>query len=40
MRKTPFLFLTVFGEMCWASPAPARGALFLRGVEHLYCIKP
>jgi outer membrane protein assembly factor BamB len=26
-------------EMCWASPAPARGALFLRGVEHLYCIR-
>jgi outer membrane protein assembly factor BamB len=25
-------------EMCWASPAVSRGALFLRGVEHLYCI--
>jgi outer membrane protein assembly factor BamB len=27
-------------EMCWSSPAPAHGALLLRGVEHLYCIKP
>jgi outer membrane protein assembly factor BamB len=26
-------------EMCWSSPAAARGALFLRGVDHLYCIK-
>jgi outer membrane protein assembly factor BamB len=26
-------------EMCWASPAVADGALFLRGVDHLYCIK-
>jgi outer membrane protein assembly factor BamB len=27
------------GETCWASPAPANGALFLRTVEHLYCIR-
>ncbi len=27
-------------EMCWATPAVCGGALFLRGVEHLYCIKP
>src|SRR5689334_4564179 len=27
-------------EMCWSSPAPAHGALFLRGVEYLYCIRP
>ena len=27
------------GEMCWSSPAVAGGALFLRTVEHLYCIK-
>jgi outer membrane protein assembly factor BamB len=27
-------------ELCWSSPAPARGALFLRTAEHLYCIKP
>jgi outer membrane protein assembly factor BamB len=26
------------GEMCWASPAVAGGALLLRGVDHLYCI--
>lgn len=26
-------------EMCWSSPAAAGGALFLRGVDHLYCIK-
>src|SRR5262249_26009033 len=26
-------------EMCWASPAIAHGALFLRGVDNLYCIK-
>jgi outer membrane protein assembly factor BamB len=26
-------------EMCWSSPAVAAGALFLRGVDHLYCIK-
>jgi outer membrane protein assembly factor BamB len=27
------------GETCWASPAIAQGALFLRGAEHLFCIK-
>lgn len=27
-------------EMCWATPAVAAGALFLRGGDHLYCIKP
>jgi hypothetical protein len=26
-------------EMCWSSPAIAGGALFLRSVEYLYCIK-
>jgi outer membrane protein assembly factor BamB len=26
-------------EMCWATPAVANGALFLRTVEQLYCIK-
>ena len=25
-------------ELCWSSPAPAHGMLFLRGVETLYCI--
>jgi outer membrane protein assembly factor BamB len=27
------------GSMCWSSPAVASGALFLRTVDHLYCIK-
>jgi outer membrane protein assembly factor BamB/Spy/CpxP family protein refolding chaperone len=27
-------------EMCWASPAVGGGALFLRTVDALYCIKP
>jgi outer membrane protein assembly factor BamB len=27
------------GEMCWSSPAIARGALLLRTVDQLYCIK-
>jgi outer membrane protein assembly factor BamB len=26
-------------EMCWSSPAVAGGALFLRTVDYLYCIK-
>lgn len=26
-------------EMFWSSPAIAQGMLFLRGVDHLYCIK-
>ena len=27
-------------EMCWATPAAADGAIFLRGTEHLWCIQP
>ena len=27
------------GEMCWATPAVANGALFLRCRDHLYCIR-
>jgi outer membrane protein assembly factor BamB len=27
------------GEMCWATPAVANGALFLRSRDHLYCIR-
>ena len=27
-------------EMCWSSPAVADGTLLLRGVDHLFCIKP
>ena len=26
------------GEECYASPAISRGQLFLRGVNHLFCI--
>jgi outer membrane protein assembly factor BamB len=26
-------------EMFWASPAIAGDSLFLRGIEHLYCIR-
>ena len=26
-------------EMCWSSPAVAGGALYLRTVDNLYCIK-
>ncbi len=32
-------FVIQAGEMCWSSPAIAGGALFLRGLDHLYCIK-
>jgi outer membrane protein assembly factor BamB len=37
----PFKVLgkNTLGEMCWSSPAVAAGALFLRTVDHLYCIK-
>lgn len=27
------------GEMAWSSPAAAHGSLFLRTVDHLYCIR-
>jgi outer membrane protein assembly factor BamB len=27
-------------EMCYATPAASGGALFLRGEDHLFCIKP
>jgi outer membrane protein assembly factor BamB len=27
------------GEMCWSSPAVAGGALFLRTVDYLYCLR-
>ena len=26
-------------ELVWSSPTPARDSLFLRGAEHLYCIR-
>ncbi len=28
------------GAMCWSSPAIAGGALYLRDLDNLYCIKP
>jgi outer membrane protein assembly factor BamB len=31
---------TLCHEMYWASPAMAGGALIMRGVDHIYCIKP
>ena len=27
------------GEMVWSSPAAANGALFVRTVDHLFCIR-
>jgi outer membrane protein assembly factor BamB len=29
----------ILGEMAWASPAAADDAVFLRSVDHLYCIR-
>jgi outer membrane protein assembly factor BamB len=26
-------------EMCWSSPAAGAGAVFVRTVDHLYCIR-
>ena len=28
-----------FDEMCYATPAVAGSALYLRTVDHLYCVK-
>ncbi len=33
LRKNPL------DEMCWSTPAIAGGAVFVRGVDHLYCIQ-
>jgi outer membrane protein assembly factor BamB len=33
------LATNALGEMCWSSPAAGGGALLLRTVDHLYCIK-
>ncbi len=27
-------------ELYWSTPASADGAIFIRGVDHLYCVKP
>lgn len=29
----------VLGGMCWASPAVANGAVYLRTAEHVYCLR-
>jgi outer membrane protein assembly factor BamB len=34
-----FLGKNTLDEMCWSSPAIAGHALFLRSVDHLFCIK-
>src|SRR5262249_3004836 len=39
-REFELLGKNTLEEMCWSSPAPAHGALFLRGAEYLYCIRP
>jgi outer membrane protein assembly factor BamB len=31
--------MNALDELTWSSPAPARGAIFIRSVEHLYCIR-
>lgn len=28
------------GEMSWSSPAVVGGAILLRGIDHLFCVKP
>jgi outer membrane protein assembly factor BamB len=33
------LATNALGERCWATPALAQGALILRSVDYLYCIK-
>jgi outer membrane protein assembly factor BamB len=38
-RRFKLLARNSLDEMCWSSPAVADGAFFLRGVDHLYCIK-
>lgn len=37
--KFELLGTNPIGEMCWASAAVADGKVFLRGVDHLFCIK-
>jgi hypothetical protein len=38
--KFEILGKNTLDEMFWSSAAVSGGSLFLRGVEHLYCIKP
>jgi outer membrane protein assembly factor BamB/Spy/CpxP family protein refolding chaperone len=38
-RQFKTLGKNTLGEMCWSSPGVAGGALFVRTVDHLYCIR-
>jgi outer membrane protein assembly factor BamB len=38
-RQFKMLGKNPISEMCWSSPAIGDGALYLRSVDHLYCIK-
>jgi outer membrane protein assembly factor BamB len=38
-REFKLLGTNKLSEMCWATPAVSGGAVFLRGVDHLYCVK-
>lgn len=37
--KFKVLGINRLGEKCWSVPAASQGALFVRGVEHLYCLR-
>jgi outer membrane protein assembly factor BamB len=37
--KFKVLGKNTIAEMCWSTPAVAAGSLFLRTVDHLYCIR-
>jgi outer membrane protein assembly factor BamB len=39
-REFQELGQNTLAEMFWSSPAVAGGALLLRGVDHLYCVRP
>ena len=38
-REFKLLGTNKIDEMFWSTPAVAGGAVFLRGVDHLYCVK-
>lgn len=37
--KFKILGVNRLGEKCWSAPMGSHGALFVRGVEHLYCLR-
>jgi outer membrane protein assembly factor BamB len=37
--KFKILGINRLDEKCWSSPVAAHGALYVRGVEHLYCLR-